>query len=80
MRYLSIILAFSLLIFIACPSDMPDWHGKLYSCSSRVQGIIRSQSNHIILASEPEFDDFVCLSYEDLSELIDILKRCKKWD
>lgn len=59
---------------------MPDWDGKVYQGSSVVEGIVRSQENETIYCNEPKFDEFVCVSLEDLQKLYANILKCKKWE
>ena len=61
----------------------PEWNGKLYSGDSEFSRIYRENDNGnggvSIYADSPEFDNYVCTSYEDLDKLIKIIHACKKW-
>lgn len=73
-----ILLAFASIVFIyvfflsgcahphAQPDDIYFWAG-----SSQDASIHRSQENRAISCKQSEFDDYVCLKYEDLRELME---------
>jgi len=61
-------------------SDRPDWNAKFWAGDSARSSIIREQDEDEIMCSAPAFENFVCLTYEDLELLeIEVLSKCEKW-
>ena len=72
-----ICLTVASLFLISCPSpSIPSWKAKIYAGDSQTVSIRRSQDNESIPCNEPKFDNYACVSYEDLAELYDILLQC----
>jgi hypothetical protein len=63
----------------SCSTPPPSWHGKLWAGNSATSSIDRAQTNEKTACNDPNFDGYVCLTYEDLRELREILLRCKDW-
>ena len=58
----------------------PDWEAKFWSGDSKTASILRAQNDGVIACSAPAFDNYVCISYEDLQKLeSDVLSKCEKW-
>ena len=58
----------------------PQWTAKFYAADHEFRAIRREQNGDVILCREPEFDDFVCMTYEDLEKVeTEIIQRCKEW-
>src|SRR3954467_13606409 len=54
--------------------DVQTWAG-----DSANSGISRSQDNKTIRCDEPAMDNYVCMSYEDLKEIVKTMLQCKQW-
>ncbi len=54
--------------------DVQTWAG-----DSANGGISRSQENKTIRCDEPSMDNYVCMSYEDLKEIVTTMLQCKEW-
>jgi hypothetical protein len=74
-----------LLIFIAiycagCPgAEMPNIDVSLWAGDSSRSGVTRSQEEKTLSCEDPQMDEFVCLTYEDLKKIYSTMLRCKKW-
>lgn len=74
-----------LLILIAmycagCPgAEMPNIDIQMWAGDSSRSGITRSQEEKTLSCEDPQFDEFVCLTYEDLKKMYSTMLRCKKW-
>ena len=79
------ILANSFLILIsllltACPSaPIPKINVSLWAGDSERQGITRAQEKKTMACSDPQMDEFVCLTYEDLRRIYGLVLSCQKW-
>ena len=63
-----------------CQNLRPKWTAKFYAGTPDIDGISRSQDNDIIYCKDPTFNDYVCLSYDDLKKLeTEVLSKCKDW-
>jgi hypothetical protein len=70
----------SLLLLGSCKSLPPVWNGKLWAGSSASIAIERAQDNEAISCAAPEFDNYVCMSYEDFKAFYETyVLGCKKW-
>lgn len=68
------------LIAAKCEGQRPDWTAKFWAGDSKTQSILRAQDNESIPTESPEFDNYVCLTYEDVLKLeTEVLSNCKKW-
>ncbi len=72
----AILLTLSLLL-VAC-SCVSLKKVKVYSTSSELGAIVRSQDDEIIYCQEPEFDNKVCVSNKDYAKIIKKLQRCAR--
>lgn len=60
--------------------ERPDVELKLWAGSASKAAIERRQDKLIIECSDPYFNRYVCMDYDDLNKLEeDILERCDKW-
>lgn len=62
-----------------CQANMPPIDAQFWGGDSARQGISRSQENRTLECKQPEFDKYVCLTYEDLQKIYDTLLECKQW-
>ncbi len=61
--------------------ERPEWTAKFWAGDFIEEGITRSQNNQTIQCRDPMFDDYVCMSYEDLNKLeLEVLSRCTGWN
>lgn len=58
---------------------VPRWDGKLWAGDSKRAGITRSQTQEHIDAVDPQFDDFVAVTYADFRKLFVIIQSCQQW-
>jgi hypothetical protein len=72
-------LAVLLSITSCSHGSMPVWHGKTWAGDSARAGITRAQDSLHIDATDPQFDNYVAMTYEDLKELFGIVWSCKQW-
>lgn len=74
-------LLMSCIFLIGCPgSEMPKIDISLWAGDSDRDGITRSQESRSIGCHEHDFDQFVCLTYDDLKSIYSTILKCKKWD
>lgn len=75
------LLAISLLSFTSCVhGQIPAWNGKLWAGDSARGGITRAQSGEHIDATDPLFDGYIAMSYEDFrSFYATYVLGCKEW-
>jgi hypothetical protein len=78
MKYL---LFLFLPFLIGCPgTEMPKIDISLWAGDSNRDGITRAQEDRSMGCQEKYFDEFVCLTYDDLKVIYATLLKCKKWD
>ena len=54
--------------------------GKIWSGDSRAVSIRRAQDNQAIACNDDKFNDYVCMSYQDLMLFYDTyILKCAKW-
>ena len=63
-------------------SSTPVWNGKIYAGNS--DGYIlwkgnENQNNDKIITTDPRFNEYGCIKYEDIGALAEIIKSCKQW-
>jgi hypothetical protein len=63
-----------------CKSNMPSIDAKFWAGDSAQAGISRSQDQKTLECKSPEFDQFVCLTYDDLRKIYNTLLKCKQWE
>jgi uncharacterized protein YceK len=61
------------------PKPTPTLHLKFWQGDSKEAGIVRAQDDKVLKCSDPEFNEYVCLSHENLIELNDAINSCKSW-
>ena len=60
--------------------NRPNWNAKFFAADHTTLTIVREQSDELVYCEEPKFDEYVCLTYEDLMRLeTDVLSKCEKW-
>jgi hypothetical protein len=75
------ILLVSLYVVSCKHPTPPAWEGKLYAGDSVEAAIVRAQSNERISCSDPQFDDYVCMSYSHYKSFIKtFVDGCVAWD
>lgn len=62
-----------------CANHPPKVDVSFWAGDSAKDGISRAQENKTMPCADPEFDNYVCLSYEDLKEIFDAMLLCKQW-
>lgn len=73
-------MATPFLLAAKCDGDRPSWTAKFWAGDSASSSIVRGQDSLAIHASDPLFDNFVCMTYEDIEKLeIEVLSKCEKW-
>ena len=73
------LISLSSILLFGCPNSMPPFDGKWYAGDSVRAGIARSQSDEFIPANSPDFDNYACMSYDDIKKLILIINSCQSW-
>lgn len=59
---------------------MPRWDGKIWAGDSARSSIRRAQENQEIKASDPAFDSYMAMTYEDFRSLYaTYVLGCKEW-
>lgn len=56
------------------PIDVQFWAG-----DSIEEGISRTQEKRFIECKASEFDEYVCLTYDDLKKIYEALLQCEDW-
>lgn len=63
-----------------CPgAEMPKIDVSMWAGDSNRAGITRSQEHKSIGCFDEQFDEFVCLTYDDLKKIYGTLLKCQKW-
>lgn len=75
-----ILASLSVLWVSGCkPEGMPEWNGKIWQGWPNYGAIVRKQEGEIIYCDEPRFEDYICVSVDDLAELQKNMLKCEKW-
>ena len=81
-KLLPILLAF---IMLGCASkgdfdrNVPDHAPKLFAGDSKTKSIIRKRGMSEIRCDQPAFDQFICLSYQDLLNTQRVIDACQRF-
>lgn len=68
------------LNFLGCASQpMPAVDVKVWAGDSAKAGISRAQEQLTLACIEPDFDEYACLSYQDIKKLYAAMLQCKEW-
>lgn len=68
------------LLLTSCRSTPPKINIKWFAGDSRSQALVRRQENRMIFCKDPDFDNYLALSYEDFQELYTkIILGCTSW-
>lgn len=60
--------------------ERPKWRAKFWAGDGSRESIRRVQDNEEIFCSDPRFDDYICVTYDDLEALEErVLSRCERW-
>jgi hypothetical protein len=82
-KTLQILMIFSgTLIANSCGSPntkIPEIQIKTWAGDYREGAIVRAQDNAKVSCRDSYFDNYVCLSYEDLKKIYETLLICKDW-
>lgn len=70
---------FGLLMGPGCASPLPTIDIKTWAGDSKIEGIQRAQDKKSISCKDPEFDQMICMTYEDLKKIYLTLPKCKAW-
>lgn len=80
LMYLNTILITSALLMGSnCSQPIPSIDVKIWSGDAERESIRRAQVGEEILASDPRFNNYSCMTYEDLKKVYDTLLQCKRW-
>ena len=85
MKQALVLLAFSVSIIAlailmpACGSNPMQVKVHTYAGDSERGGITRMQDNKTLSCTDPAFDQFVCMDYEDLRQIYIKMQSCKEW-
>jgi hypothetical protein len=81
--FLSLGLGAAIIVYVltmtGCRTNVPAIDAKFWAGDSAKSGITRAQENRTLACENPEFDEYVCLSYEDLKKIYSTLLQCKDW-
>ncbi len=78
--FLAIGILSPLLMAVEDCSQRPAWTAKFWAGDSQSGTVIRAQANESVSCRQVEFDNFVCLTYDDLRKLeTEVLSRCQSW-
>jgi hypothetical protein len=62
-----------------CSHPIPKIDIKIWSGDSETGSIRRSQEGEMILAMDGRFNNYACMTYDDLKKVYETLLQCKKW-
>jgi hypothetical protein len=69
-----------LILTQGCSSNIPAIDVTLWAGNSTQESISRSQSNQNLLCKDPDFDNYVCMTYSDLQKVYETMLKCKQWN
>lgn len=78
------VLGIGLIIFIltipgCAGTHLPPIDASFWAGDSAKNGISRSQENRTLECKDPSFDNYTCLSYQDIQKIYDTMLECKEW-
>lgn len=77
------ILGIAIIVWIltlpGCKTPMPAIDVAFWAGDSAKDGVSRAQENKTMACSDPSFDDYTCLSYEDVKKIFALLQECQQW-
>ncbi len=77
--YIGVTLTFLMLALTSCKNPIPKINTFLWAGDSDREGITRAQDHLTISCGEPAFNDYVCLTYNDLTQIYRTFFKCKDW-
>lgn len=76
---LGMAIIFWVLALPGCKNPIPVIDVSFWAGDSAKDGVSRAQEGKTLACKDPQFDQFVCLTYEDLQKIYDTLLECKDW-
>lgn len=77
--FAGLFIIFYLLTLPGCKESIPPIDATFWAGDSKNIGITRAQDSKTIQCNQAEFDQYVCLSYDDVKKIYDTLLQCKEW-
>lgn len=62
-----------------CKAPMPAIDVEFWAGDASQAGVTRRQEDHTLACADPEFDQYVCLTYKDIQKIFDTLLQCEEW-
>src|ERR1700689_1859763 len=62
-----------------CKTNPPAIDVTFWAGDSSKTGVTRAQDNQTLSCGSASFDDYACLTYEDIRKIWDALLLCEKW-
>lgn len=75
-----IILAYVLLTTGCKPVTMPSIDVQFWAADSERSSIVLKSEDAEISCASPDFDQYACLTYEDIQKIWDTMLQCKEWN
>lgn len=81
LTYLKLVLITSAIPLMGsnCSQPIPAIDIKIWSGDAEHGSIRRAQIGEELLATDPRFNQYSCMTYDDLKKIYDTLLQCKKW-
>lgn len=79
MFFIGIAIILWVISLPGCKSSMPPIDVSFWAGDSAKDGVTRTQENKTIECKDPEFDELVCLTYEDVKKIFAVLLQCEQW-
>ena len=80
MRLSKLLLLTFVLLLDGCRGRPPKLDWQIYAGDSSDGSIKRSQAGQVISCSDPKFDDYLAISYEDFKRsMLKVMSSCKVW-
>lgn len=76
MLFLSLI---AINLLINCQTEQSKWAPRMYVGMPDKEGIGRDNGNEVVKCSQPDFNDYICMSEEDVEKLFNECLEKKKW-
>lgn len=68
-----------LIAILNCAHPMPAINITTWAGDSANDAIARSQDKAVKLCKDPTFDNYICMTGDDLKMIYDTMLKCKSW-
>lgn len=73
------VVIFLWVMTTSCSTNIPKIDVTMWAGDSAKAGVTRAQEHKTLACIDPQFDDYVCMSYSDVKRIWSTLLQCKNW-